>query len=324
MYALGTVLIGMAIVVGGVLAFRLHPFLALLLAAFTVAALTPTAAIERQLAQRAAIAAEFEASPGLVALSWPAARIGQRFLVLREAPETGQLGLAGELEVVRLPAHDAASRRVLAAPRDRAAGFRTGDLVVEPGVWQDAGRAARQPVGQRVAVAFGNTCGKIGLLIALAAIVGKCLLESGAADRIVRTALGVTGPRGAPAAFVASGFLLGIPVFFDTVFLLMIPLGKAMYVRTQRNYLLYVLTIVAGATMAHSLVPPTPGPLFVAEQLGVDLGLMMVCGFAVGIFSVATGCAAAWYLNRRSPIPLRPTADFSAAQIEAMAAEGSF
>src|SRR5690606_11765433 len=136
----------------------------------------------------------------------------------------------------------------------------------------DAERLAAQTVPDRVAEGFGSTCESIGILIAMAAIIGKCLLDSGAADRIVRSTLRLFGERGAPAAFMTSGFMLGIPVFFDTVFYLMIPLGKALRMRTGRNYLLYVLTIVCGATMAHSLVPPTPGPLFVAEQLGVNLG----------------------------------------------------
>jgi len=63
--------------------------------------------------------------------------------------------------------------------------------------------------------------GTIKILIALAAIIGKRMLDSGAADRIVRSALKVICGDGAPLAFVGSGFLLGIPVFFNTVFYLM-------------------------------------------------------------------------------------------------------
>ena len=131
---------------------------------------------------------------------------------------------------------------------------------------------AGQSVGKRVADGFGRTCSKVGILVAMAAIIGTCLMESGAAIRIVRSALSVFGERRAPEAMAGSSFLLGIPVFFDTLFYLMVPLAKALALQTKRNYLLYVLAIVAGGAMTHSLVPPTPGPLLVAGELGWTLG----------------------------------------------------
>jgi gluconate:H+ symporter, GntP family len=219
------------------------------------------------------------------------------------------------------PSRRAVTVRLIARPhREAEYAWQDGDRIVEPAAWRSIRRQAGQTVGERVAVAFGDTCGKIGILIALAAIIGKCLLDSGSADRIVRSAVRVTGQRGAPAAFLSSGFVLGIPVFFDTVFYLMMPLGKALHVRTGRDYLLYVLTIIAGATMAHSLVPPTPGPLLVAEQLGVDLGLMIVAGCLVGLFSSGAGYLFAWWVNRRFGLPLRESADFSREDMQRMAA----
>jgi gluconate:H+ symporter, GntP family len=220
-------LAGVVVVVGGILALRLHAFLALILGALTVASLTPTDVID------------------------------------------------------------------------------------------DEARAAMSPI-ERVAESFGSTAGKIGILIAMASIIGKCLLDSGAADRIVRSALKLFGEGSAPVAFILSGFALGIPVFFDTVFYLMIPLGKAMRMRTGRNYLLYVLAIVAGATMAHSLVPPTPGPLFVAEELGVDIGTMMLAGTIVGLFTAAYGWLHATIVSRWWDLPLRPSAELSLERLEAI------
>jgi len=173
-------------------------------------------------------------------------------------------------------------------------------------------------VGERVGTEFGRTCAKIGVLIAMASIVGKCLLESGAAERIVRSALKLFGQNGAPTAFLSSGFLLGIPVFFDTVFYLMIPLGKAAGIRNRRKYGLYIMCIVAGATMTHSLVPPTPGPLFVAGELSVNLGLMILGGIVVGLFTTASGYLYALWANRRWAIPLRSTPDVSAADLETL------
>jgi len=175
-------------------------------------------------------------------------------------------------------------------------------------------------IADRVAAGFGKTAGSIGILIAMASIVGKCLLDSGAADRVVRTTLRWFGDRFAPLSFVISGFLLGIPVFFDTVFYLMIPLGKAMRVRTGHSYVLYVLSIVAGATMAHSLVPPTPGPLFVAQELGVSQGTMILGGMIVGLVTAASGYLyALLYVNRRWTLPLRDSQDMSLGQLEELA-----
>ena len=165
-------------------------------------------------------------------------------------------------------------------------------------------RLAQEAMGKktpvkRVVEGFGETCGKVGILIAMASVIGACLLESGAAQRIVQAILTAFGVARAHLAFLFSGFLLAIPVFFDTVFYLLIPIGKAMRRKTGKNYLLYILTIVAGATMAHSLIPPTPGPLFVAGELGVELPIMMISGFIVGSFAVAFGYAWAVWQNRR-------------------------
>jgi GntP family gluconate:H+ symporter len=174
-------------------------------------------------------------------------------------------------------------------------------------------------VGERVAQGFGRTCTKIGILIAMASIIGKFLLESGAAERIVRSLLKWLGEERAPTAFLGSGFLLGMPVFFDTVFYLMIPLGKAMGIRAGRNYGLYIMAIVAGATMTHSLVPPTPGPLFVAGELSVNMGLMIIGGIVVGLFTVSAGYLYALWANRKWPVPVRDTADTSVADLRGMA-----
>lgn len=170
-------------------------------------------------------------------------------------------------------------------------------------------------VGKRIATAFGNTASKIGILIAMAAIIGTCLLRSGAADRIVRAALKLFGEKRAPAAFLSSGFTLGIPVFSDTVFYLLLPLAKAMTLRTGKNYLFYLMTIVAGAVMAHSLVPPTPGPLFVAAEMGVDIGLMMIAGLVVGIFTITGGYVYAAWANRKWTIPLRDSSDVTISEL---------
>lgn len=223
-------LIGMAVVVGGILLLRLHAFLALLLGALLVALLTPPEAL-LQFAQAKQLSAA----------------AGQQ--------------LATQLFI------------------------------------------------NRVADGFGKTVGQIGIVIAMASIIGEAMLRSGAADRIVRATLKRLGEARAPLAFLGSGYLLGIPVFFDTVFYLMVPLVKATRLRTGRHYLLYVLTVVAGATMTHSLVPPTPGPLFIASQFNINLATMIAGGCLVGLITASAGYLYALWANRRWEVPLRDSAE---------------
>ncbi|HRI80339.1 MAG TPA: SLC13 family permease [Cyclobacteriaceae bacterium] len=174
-----------------------------------------------------------------------------------------------------------------------------------------------QSLGKRVALGFGDTCEKVGMLIVLASIIGKCLLDSGAAERIVRSMLRIFGEKKAPVAYMVSSFALGIPIFFDTVFYLMIPLARAMGIRTPKSYALYVMMIIAGATMTHSLVPPTPGPLFAAGALGVSIGTMIIMGSIVGLACSTMGWIYGTWLNSRQNIPLRPTADISIEGLQA-------
>ena len=158
----------------------------------------------------------------------------------------------------------------------------------------------------RVAGAFGSVVGGIGIVIALAAVIGKCLMDSGAADRIVRSFLKVLGEKRAPTALLASGFVLSVPVFFDTVFYLLVPLARSLWKRTRKNYILYVTAIVAGAAITHTLVPPTPGPLFMANAFKIDLGLMILVGWLIGLPTAVLGLVVCKMISRRMDVPVRP------------------
>lgn len=315
--------VAVTIVLISILKFRLHAFLALTLAALVVAMLTPEHAAERFLIEKSGVEFSTGGSTPSTLLhigSKQGASAGMRYLVMRLDPVTSRMKIVGNLEITTISENgEDGPRASVDSVGDAPETPQTGDTVIHALMLKDARSKARRTIGEKVAGAFGTTCGKIGILIALAAIIGKCLLDSGAADKIVRSALKVVGERGAPVAFVGSGFLLGIPVFFDTVFYLMMPLGKAMRMRTGRNYLLYVLCIVAGGSMAHSLVPPTPGPLLVAEELGVDLGVMIVAGCLIGLCSSTAAFFYARFVNHRAEVPLRESADFSLAELETLA-----
>lgn len=182
-------------------------------------------------------------------------------------------------------------------------------------------QAAKKSIGERVALEFGSTAGKIGILIAMAAIIGKCLLESGAAERIIRSILQVTGVKQAPLAFLSSSFFIGIPVFFDTVIFLMMPLAKAMSMRIGKNYLLLVLSILAGAVMANSLVPPAPGPLFLVGAMQIPIGMMMIAGCILGILTSTSGYLFALWANKKWPVPVRDSHDARLEDIQMHAAK---
>lgn len=162
------------------------------------------------------------------------------------------------------------------------------------------------------AEAFGKTAGGIGIIIVLASIIGKCLLDSGAAEAITRRFLRWLGQEKAPLALLGSGYTLSIPVFFDTVFYLLVPLAKAMRLRTGTHYAFYIMAICVGAGLTHSLVAPTPGPLIMADNLHIDLGSTILAGIG---FSILPGVLCGWFLARwisnRLDIPLRESADFS-------------
>lgn len=156
-----------------------------------------------------------------------------------------------------------------------------------------------------VAKGFGDTAAGVGIVIALAAIIGMCLLESGAADRIVRTFIRIFGEKYAGWALLLSGFVLSIPVFFDTMFFLVIPLARMLALRTGQNYLFFVMCIGAGGAITHSIVPPTPGPLMVGNELGLNLGTIIIAGIIFGIPPAIAALYFAKWRDKTMPVPVR-------------------
>ncbi len=154
--------------------------------------------------------------------------------------------------------------------------------------------------------AFGDVMAAIGIPILMAVIIGKSLMDSGAAERIVRAFLGQTGDEHSEVALLGSSFVLSIPVFVDNVFYLLAPLGRSMYARTGTKYPLYVAVLSAGALSTHMLVPPTPGPLAMAETLEVDVGLAMGIGVLLALpLAAVAGLGYGYWIDRQMTIPLR-------------------
>ena len=165
---------------------------------------------------------------------------------------------------------------------------------------------------------FGNTAGKIAWVIALASIIGMSLMESGAADKIVRVMIQFLGEQRAGFALMICGFIIGIPVFFDTVFFLLIPLAQALSYRLGKKYVYFVMAIMIGAVITHSLVPPTPGPLIMADSLQINLGLAIIGGIVVAILPAIAVLFVGQIVDRHLNLKVKEGAGVSLADLKSI------
>ncbi|MDC0768909.1 GntP family permease [Streptomyces sp. HD] len=133
---------------------------------------------------------------------------------------------------------------------------------------------------------LGTTVAGVGVLIALGAILGKMLADSGGADQIVDTILARTGGRSMPWAMVLIASVIGLPLFFEVGVVLLIPV--VLMVAKRGNYSLMRIGIpaLAGLSVMHGLVPPHPGPLVAIDAIGADLGVTLALGVLVAIPTV--------------------------------------
>ncbi|AZQ33665.1 gluconate transporter [Streptomyces cyaneochromogenes] len=133
---------------------------------------------------------------------------------------------------------------------------------------------------------LGTTVAGVGVLIALGAILGKMLADSGGADQIVDTILAKAGGRSMPWAMVLIASVIGLPLFFEVGVVLLIPV--VLMVAKRGNYSLMRIGIpaLAGLSVMHGLVPPHPGPLVAIDAVGANLGVTLALGVLVAIPTV--------------------------------------
>jgi gluconate transporter len=136
---------------------------------------------------------------------------------------------------------------------------------------------------------MGSTLGYIATVIGLGAMVGEMLRQSGGAKQIAQTLLATFGDDRAPWALSITGLLVSIPVFLDVALILFIPLVYTLTERTGKSLLFYAIPLLAGMAVAHSFIPPTPGPVAVAGLLGADLGWVILFGFLAGVPAIGVG-----------------------------------
>jgi len=166
-------------------------------------------------------------------------------------------------------------------------------------------------VVEMVSKGLGDTARDIAISIALAAIIGMCLMESGGADKVVRRFLAFFGEKHAGWALLWSTFILSAPIFFDTMFMLMVPLAMALRMRTGKDYTLYLMAICCGGTVTHSMTVPHPGPVAVVDDLHLNVGESIIGGMLIGAITCVFGFMFSQWLNRRTEVPLRATGGVS-------------
>ncbi|MEU1851565.1 gluconate:H+ symporter [Streptomyces sp. NPDC019990] len=133
---------------------------------------------------------------------------------------------------------------------------------------------------------LGTTVAGVGVLIALGAILGKMLADSGGADQIVDTILEKAGGRSMPWAMVLIASVIGLPLFFEVGIVLLIPVVLMVAKRGGYSLMRIGVPALAGLSVMHGLVPPHPGPLVAVDAVGADLGVTLALGVLVAIPTV--------------------------------------
>ncbi|HZR57008.1 MAG TPA: gluconate:H+ symporter [Terriglobales bacterium] len=129
----------------------------------------------------------------------------------------------------------------------------------------------------------GNTLGHIAIVIALGTMLGKMMAESGGADRIAQTLIGLFGEKKLPWAMVIIGFLVGLPVFFEVGFVLLVPIAFNVARRTGTSLVLVGLPMVAGLSVVHGLLPPHPAAMLAVTAYNADIGRTIFYALLIGI-----------------------------------------
>jgi len=136
---------------------------------------------------------------------------------------------------------------------------------------------------------FAGTLKWIGIVIVFGAVIGEILTETGGSFRIAESTLRLIGEKRVPFAMGCTGYVIAIPVFVDVAYIMLQPITEMLAVRSKRTIIVVGLSLTAGLTATHALLPPTPGPLAAAGLVHANLGKVILINAFVAIFSVIGG-----------------------------------
>lgn len=148
---------------------------------------------------------------------------------------------------------------------------------------------------------FGSTLGSIGIVIGLGVMMGRILEVSGAGEQIAFSLIRWLGQRKEEWAMAVTGYIVSIPIFVDSAFIILYPVTKALSKRSGRSLLTLGVALAGGLMVTHSTVPPTPGPLGVAAIFGVDIGSMLLLGLGMAFPCVVGVVVYAQWLAKKYP-----------------------
>ena len=158
-------------------------------------------------------------------------------------------------------------------------------------------------VVQSINQGFGGILGYIGIVILAGSIIGTFLERSGGALRLAEAALRITGRKNVPAAMAGVGWMVSLPVFCDSGFVILSPLCKALAQRSGTSLAGGAIALSLGLYATHTMVPPTPGPVAAAGILGADLGRVILWGALVSAIALVGGWLFATRYAARFDIP---------------------
>lgn len=168
-----------------------------------------------------------------------------------------------------------------------------------------------QGVLKAVETGMGDALKVLAIIVGLGAMFGKMLEVSGGAERLAKTILDKFGDDKAPWALGLTGFLVSIPVFLDVGLIIIIPIVFSLAKRTGKSILFYGIPLLAGLGVTHSMIPPTPGPLLVAEFLGAKLGYVILFGAIAGIPAmILAGPVFGKFISERVQLEMPDYLDF--------------
>jgi Gnt-I system low-affinity gluconate transporter len=147
---------------------------------------------------------------------------------------------------------------------------------------------------------MGGTLGFVAVVVGLGAMFGQMLEVSGGAERLARTMVRRFGDDKVQWALGLTGFIVSIPVFLDVAIVILVPILYRLARDSGRPLLYYGIPLVAGGAVTHAFIPPTPGPIAVADLLGADLGWVILFGVICGLPAmILAGPVWGSYISRR-------------------------